>query len=239
MSGQLLESRGALIPALANLGFDKRETQCIRQAIHRGAWSTNQLLKHFHALVITQQQWQPLRVNGYMVNALDTTAIFRPKLQGCQTKHYHPIAGRCLPGTNFALLDSIGSIQDQNVTLLRCISRGDEHASTEEALMRRIAVQAARVLEHDETAITVADRKFNALELLECGHSLLVLRPARNMTFRRAAFTANWGYPCFVDLSSLKPLVSARTRLDFDNPSSSVTAACCKTPPSTQTLEPV
>jgi hypothetical protein len=193
MSGQLLESRGAIIPALFNLGFDQRETQRIRQAIHRGAWSTNQLLKHFYALVVHQQHWQPLRIAGYTVNALDTTAIFRPKLQGCQTRHYHPMAGRCLPSTNFALLGSIGSIQDQNVTLLRCITRGDEGANTEEALMRRIAVQAARVLEHDETAITVADRKFNALELLESGHSLLVLRRARNMTFRRASFTANTG----------------------------------------------
>lgn len=95
MSGRLLESRGAIIPALSNFGFDKRETQRIRQAIHRGAWSTNQLLKHFYALVIHQQHWQPLRVAGYSVNALDTTAIFRPKLQSCQTRHDHPVAGRC------------------------------------------------------------------------------------------------------------------------------------------------
>lgn len=98
-----------------------------------------------------------------------------------------------MPSTNFALLGSIGSIQDQNVTLLRCIARGDEHASSEESLMRRIAVQAARVLGAAGDAITVADRKFNALELLESGHSLLVLRRARNMTFRRASFTANTG----------------------------------------------
>ena len=193
MSGQLLESRGALIPALFNLGFDRRETQRIRQAIHRGAWSTNQLLKHFYGLVVHQQHWQPLQIAGYTVNALDTTAIFRPKLQGCQTQHYHPMAGRCLPSTNFALLGSIGAIGDQKVTLLRCIARGDEQASTEEALMRRIAVQAARLLGDDQNSITVADRKFNALELLECGHQNLVLRRARNMTFRRAAFTANTG----------------------------------------------
>ena len=49
---------------------------------------------------------------------------------------------------------------------------------------------------------------------------------------------AGWGCPCFVDSSRLKPLGSARTRLDSDSPSSSVTVACCKTPPSTRTPTP-
>ena len=39
--------------------------------------------------------------------------------------------------------------------------------------MRRIAMQAARVLDNAGNAITVADRKFNVLELLESGYSLL------------------------------------------------------------------
>ena len=106
MSGHLLESREALIPALDAMGLNKNECLRTREAIQGGSWSIKGLLEGFHQWVRQCTKWQALQVGAYTVKALDTTCIFRPRLQGCKTKHYHSSADKALPAINFGVLST-------------------------------------------------------------------------------------------------------------------------------------
>jgi hypothetical protein len=97
MSGRLLETRGAIMPALTLMNLDPNAVLRTREAMAEGAWTIRGLLKRFWNWLESQGQWKPLEVRGYRVNALDTTCIYRPRLKNCQTKHYQSTAGKALP----------------------------------------------------------------------------------------------------------------------------------------------
>ena len=189
MSGRLLETRGALIPALDAMGLNKNECLRTREAMQSGSWSVRGLLKDFHAWVKEHTAWQPLRVAGYAVKAIDTTCIYRPRLQSCQTKHYNSTAGKALPAINFAVLSAIGRVDKQKVSLPTLLVRGNDQALTEEALMQRVCEQSKAFLE--DTDVVTADRKFPVMVMLEAGIEHVVVRRATNFTVRRALNTTD------------------------------------------------
>ena len=75
MSGLLLETRGAILPALDGVGMGKTEVLRTRKAIQEGAWSSKRMLKKLNKCAEEELNWQALRVGGYRVNAVDTTGI--------------------------------------------------------------------------------------------------------------------------------------------------------------------
>jgi hypothetical protein len=169
------------------MNLNKNDCLRTREAIQRGAWSIRGLLKDFHAWVKERTAWQPLRVAGYAVKAIDTIGIYRPRLQSCQTKHYNSTAGKALPAINFAVLSAIGRVENQKVSLPELFVRGDDKARTEEALMQRICEQSKAFLE--QTDVVTADRKFPVMVMLEAGMQHVVVRRATNFTVRRALNT--------------------------------------------------
>jgi hypothetical protein len=182
--GHLLASRGALIPALTAAGLDRQTTKRTWQALAEGRWQGNELLTNFATQVHADTRWHPLRVGAYHVKALDTVGFFRPRLHGCQTKHYTSQAERALPAISLGLCAELGRVGDQPVAVPVQITRATGRASREEALMARLAREAAHALtEHD---IVTADRKFSPLPLLHAGLTHVVLRRPKNMTMRRA-----------------------------------------------------
>jgi hypothetical protein len=183
MSGRLLETRGALIPAFDSMGLNKNDCLRTREAIQSGSWSVRGLLKDFQAFVSKQTQWQPLNIAGYNVKAVDTTCIYRPRLQSCTSKHYNSTAGKALPAINFAFVTAIGRVQQQKVSIPIVITRGNEQESTEEQLMRTACEQGSKFL--GDTDVVTADRKFSVLVMLESGIQNVVVRRATNITFRR------------------------------------------------------
>jgi hypothetical protein len=78
MSGRLLETRGALIPALDSMGLNQNDCLRTREAIQSGSWSIRGLLKDFHVWVKANTNLQALEVAGYAVKAMDTIGIYRP-----------------------------------------------------------------------------------------------------------------------------------------------------------------
>ena len=183
MSGQLLETRGAIIPALHAMKLNKNAILRTREAIAEGSWSVRGLLKQLWDYVLTLECWQPLIVAGYKVNAMDTSCFYRPRLKNCVTKHYNSTAGKALPAINFGLLSAVGKMHSQKVTLPRLIVRGDEHAYSEEDLMKRLAEKSIGLLCADD--LVVADRKFPVIMMLEAGVKNVVVRRATNLTLRR------------------------------------------------------
>jgi hypothetical protein len=183
MSGMLLETRGALIPALDKAKLEKNQVLRCREALQEGKWEVNQLLSSLNTYKLEQTQWQPLQVAGYQVYALDTTAFYRPKLKTCSTKHYHSVSDKALPAICFGMFSSIGVCAGQKVNLPIRLTRATQEKPSEEALMQRLCEAAGQYLtSHD---VVTADRKFPVLVMLEQGIKNLVVRRANNLTLRR------------------------------------------------------
>jgi hypothetical protein len=184
MSGRLLETRGALIPALSSMGLNQNECLRTRAAIQQGRWTVRNLLKHFHTWVAKHTDWQPLQVAGFNIKAIDTTCIYRPRLQNCTTTHFNSTAGKSLPATCFSMLSAMGRVGQQKAGLLLHLTRGDDHARTEERLMEQACKKAKEFVL--KTDILTADRKFPVMVMLEGGIQNVVIRRATNFTVTRA-----------------------------------------------------
>lgn len=187
MSGGLLQSRGAIIPALSEKGLSQNEVLRTREAIQSGSWSVAGLLKRWQEWVSTEGKWQGLEVGGYKVKAMDTIGIYRPRLKGCETKHYQSTAGKALAAKNFGVMSAIGRIETQKVSLAQVLVRGDEIAQSEEGLIQRLCEQSSKLLGKGD--VVTADRKFPVLVMLEAGIKQVVLRRATNFTVRRVLDT--------------------------------------------------
>src|SRR5579885_3556564 len=88
VSGQLLATRGAVIPGLSACGLSERAVRRAWAALGQGAWDSSALLARWTAVVLAEGRWQPHQYGGYQPVAVDVTAFFRPQLQGCPTTHY-------------------------------------------------------------------------------------------------------------------------------------------------------
>jgi hypothetical protein len=176
LSGRLLVSRGALIPALAASGLQPAAVRRAWAALAYGAWDVSQLLARFQALVQHEGRWQRHRVGGLRPVAVDQVGFFRPRLQACATKHYLSQAGKELPAIPFGVLTAVGSVGTQTVPVLRDLVRAPDN--------RTVLTTAQAHLATDE--YLVADRGFFLAELQAAGVERFVLRVARNFTARRA-----------------------------------------------------
>lgn len=185
LSGQLLPSRGALIPALLAIGLSTAAVRRAWAALSYGAWHTSDLVAAWETQVRQEGRWQPTQYGGYQPQAVDLSGFWRPALRDCATKHYHPGAGKALPAIPLGLLARIGVVEGQRVAVLRALVR-PRKGETAERLLRRHLLEVAR----DNLApneIAVCDAGFPLREIQEVGVSRFVRRAAQNATFRRNA----------------------------------------------------
>ena len=101
VAGQLLVSRGAVIPALKQIGLSDRAVRRSWQALRRGGWVIGVMLINWEAVVLGGKHWVVREHGGYRVLAIDITAFWRPALKDCRTKHYNQQAGKALPAMVF------------------------------------------------------------------------------------------------------------------------------------------
>ena len=158
LSGRLLQSRGALIPALAATGLEPATVRRAWAAFAHGAWDISQLIAALRAVVRQEGRWHAQHIGGYRVVAVDTTGFFRPRLKNCATKHYLSQAGEALPAIPFGLIASVGASERQTVPLVRQIVRAPSATATEAELVSAVLAQTATQLAPDEAA--VVDRGF-------------------------------------------------------------------------------
>jgi len=184
VSGQLLSTRGAVIPGLSGCGLSARAVRRAWATLGQGDWSSAPLLARWQALVVREGRWQPHRHGGYHPVAVDLTGFWRPRLQGCPTTHFHAPAGKALPAAVLGLIARVGSIGGQRLALPRAFVRADladPRASTQERLLVRAAVAQCAV---DE--VLVLDAGFGLALLQAEGATRYVVRQAKNATFRQA-----------------------------------------------------
>ena len=184
VSGQLLATRGAVIPALSACGLSARAVRRAWAALGQGNWTMDGLLARWQALVATEGRWQAHTHGGYHPVGVDVTGFWRPQLQGCPTRHFHAEAGKALPAILVGLIGRVGSVGGQRLALPLAFVRADPadpRRSTHDRLLVRAAV--AQCAADDALAL---DAGFDLALLQEEGATRFVVRCAKNRTFRRA-----------------------------------------------------
>ena len=184
VSGQLLGARGAVIPGLSACGLADRAVRRAWAALGQGDWACAHLLARWRALVVAEGRWQAHTHGGYRPVAVDVTAFWRPRLQGCPTVHYHAEAGRALPAIPLGLIARVGSVGSQRLALPLTMVRAeadDPRPGTQERLLVRAAVAQCGA----DDAV-VLDAGFGLALLQEEGATRYVVRCAKNSVFRRA-----------------------------------------------------
>jgi hypothetical protein len=94
VSGQLLVSRGAIFPALQQMGLSATESRRVWTAFAEGKWQIADLLSQWQQQVEAEAIWQEYRLGGYPVKMIDLTGFWRPTLKNCPSSHYKDEAGR-------------------------------------------------------------------------------------------------------------------------------------------------
>ena len=183
LSGSLLSSRGALFPALSAIGLRAAAVRRAWAALWCGAWAVSVLLRTWQQHVEGQRQWRVHEYDGYSAKAVDITAYWRPAWKGCQTKHYHPQAGKALPAVTIGLVGRVGSVNGQRIAVLTDLVRSDPDAPSEAALQAHLLKQVAERLVDDEMPVCDAGFKIRALQAVELPR--WVVRLAKNFTARR------------------------------------------------------
>ena len=183
ISGRLLQTRGALIPALAATGLEPAAVRRAWAAFAYGAWDIAALIAALQAVVRQEGRWHARHIGGYRVVAVDTVAFFRPRLKDCATKHFLSQAGEALPAIPFGLIASVGQVGTQTVPVVRQVVRAPSPTATETVVVNAVLTQAATQLAADEAV--VVDRGFGVGKLHAARVPRWVSRVPRNFTARR------------------------------------------------------
>ncbi len=183
-SGRLLESRGAVIPGLAAFGLPPPAVRRAWAALAYGNWETTHLVTCWQQHVEAEGRWQPREYDGYRPVACDLVGFFRPRLQGCATRHYHPAAGQALPAIPVGIAARVGEVGEQRLAIPCVLLRADPDDPSEAALQRRLLTATGQALAEPE--VLVCDAGFPLLQVLAAGVPRFLVRGAKNFTARRA-----------------------------------------------------
>ena len=184
VSGQLLATRGAVIPGLSACGLSDRAIRRAWAALGQGDWTSRQLLARWAATVVAEGRWQPHTHGGYHPVGVDVTGFWRPRLRNCPTTHYHGAAGKALPAIPVGLIACVGSTAGQRLALPLAFVRADTADPSPSAHARLLVRAAVRQCAPDD--VLVLDAGFSLALLQTEGASRYVVRLAKNATFRRA-----------------------------------------------------
>jgi len=191
LSGRFLQSRGAIFPALQDLGLPKEAVRRSEAALCYGRWKTAWLLVAWQKLVLTEGVFRPHAYEGIRPVACDLVGFFRPHLRGCGSKHYTSQADKALPAVVLALVAPVGSVGNQRLAIPRLLLRQEPDDKNEATLLRRV-LSLSRLNLVEEEALVV-DAGFELGDLLECGVPRFVARQAKNFAARRNRLPAYKG----------------------------------------------
>ena len=193
VSGRFLNARGAVMPALAEMGLPDEAVRRAQAALTYGRWKTAELVLAWHLLVLSEARWQPHCYEGYRRVACDLVGFFRPRLVGCVQKHYQSQADKALPAVVLGMIGPVGSVANASrLALPRALVRAEIGDTSEKDLQRRTLRQAGRDLKPDE--VVAADAGFSLQDMLNSKVARYVLRRDKNFTARRNCLPAYKGH---------------------------------------------
>jgi len=183
VSGALLPNRGAMFPALKSTGLSDAATRRGWVAFRKGVWQTPALLALWREYVKGLPGWQERRYEGYLPVTVDITAFWRPALQNCPSKHYHPAAHRALPAVIFGISGEACELNGQRMALPRAFERVHPKDTSEKRLWQETLKNVKKGLQDDEIAVVDAGLKIGTLQKAKIKQ--YVIRLATNFTARR------------------------------------------------------
>src|SRR5579871_3673857 len=183
LSGRLLNSRGALFPALSDLGLDAPEVRRAEAALTYGRFDTNELVTVWQKMVLAEGRFHPHEFEGYRPVACDLTGFFRPQLQNLIGKHFHAASDRALPAVSLGMVAAVGSVGTKRLALARVLLTPQEGEKSEKELRLRTLRRAAEGLAAQE--VLIVDAEFEVSELKQAGVARFVARAAANFTAPR------------------------------------------------------
>jgi hypothetical protein len=185
LSGQLLNSRGALFPALKAISLEDDAVRRAWAAINQGVWQTAMLIKRWRTYIEKLPEWKFHEYEGYKPVVADVTAFWRPTLKKCPSQHYHPAAQRALPAVIFGVVGRVGELNGQRMALPQAFERVHPKDPSEVRLWQDILKNIRKTLSADE--IVVVDAGVKVRDLQKAGLERYVVRLANNFTARRNA----------------------------------------------------
>jgi hypothetical protein len=191
ISGRFLLSRGAVFPALADLGLPADAVRRSGAALTYGRWAIQSLVQAWHQRIQQEGRWRAHRYEGFCPVACDLVGFFRPRLRGSVGKHYDSGADKALPAIVLAVVAAVGSVGKVRLPLLRLLVRADPGSGSEAELQQRAVRQAGALLQSDE--VLVVDAGFGVADLLTAQVPRFVARVARNWTARKNVLPAYHG----------------------------------------------
>jgi hypothetical protein len=183
LSGRLLQSRGALFPALSDLGFAEDAVRRAAAALNYGHFCLSDLIADWNQAVQAQGLFHPHCHGGIRPVPVDMVGFFRPKLVGCPTKHYTSQSGKALPALVLGMVGATGSVGKSRLCLPRFLLEAHPQDKSEAEHQKRTVRQAALSLAADEALIL--DAGFSLVDLLSVEGVRFVLRGAKNFTARK------------------------------------------------------
>lgn len=191
LSGRFLHSRGALFPALADLGVSDAAVRRASAALTCGRFQMTHLIQDWNQRVLQEGHFQPHSHEGIRPVPVDLVGFFRPKLVGCPTKHYTSQAGKALPALAFGMVGATGSVGEARLCLPRLLVEADPTDQSEADHQKRTVIQAAQTRAQDEALIF--DAGFPLTQLLSVPALVFVVRGPKNFTARRTYLPAYAG----------------------------------------------
>ncbi len=191
LSGHFLAARGALFPALDQLGLPQPLLRRAVAALTYGAWQIHDLLPSWQQAVAQEGRWRPNSYEGIRPVAADLTGFFRPQLQDCLSKHYVAEAGQALPATLIGLVGAVGPVGEGRLALPRLMISTRTGETTDAVLETRLITAANLTLVAEEALIV--DAGFELADLLAAGGRFVVRLP-KNFTARRNHLPAYQGH---------------------------------------------
>jgi hypothetical protein len=188
LSGRLLLTRGALFPALLDLGLPQEAVRRAEAALAYGHWQVTQLLAAWQLVVATEGRFYPHRYGGFAPVPVDLVGFFRPRLVGCVSKHYQSQADKALPAIVFGLAGAVGTVGRMRLLVPRHIVRDAAGDKTDTDRMKRLLIVAGKNLAPEEVAI--GDRQFVPALMHSCQVARFVVRAAQNFTAQRDGLPA-------------------------------------------------
>lgn len=184
MSGRLLESRGAVFPALNDLGLPNDAVRRAQAALAYGRWKIADLVLAWNRCVADEGRVRLPRHGGFRAVPCDLIGFFRPRLVSNAGKHYTSQAGKALPAVVLGVAVTVGLVGKTRLPFARLILREEAADGGEAGLQKRLIERTAQDLAEDEAV--VVDRGFSLAHLLCVSNARFVVRLRSNFTARRA-----------------------------------------------------
>jgi hypothetical protein len=205
VSGGLLPQRGALFPALQASGLSVEATRRAWAAFRQGVWQIAVLLRLWQTQIQALPDWQVHLHEGYRAITVDVTAFWRPALQNCPSKHYHPAANRALPAVIFGVVGVVGQVGAQRLACPLAFERVNPQDTREGRLWQDLLHWIKRHLSAQDIAVMDAGVKLADVQAARVEQ--YVLRLATNFTARRntpAAYSGKGRMPIYGE--KIRPL---------------------------------